>query len=118
MATKRLKKRRATNNSPCSQDAMRIKPHNVICSESGAAFSLRDNALPHSRPSRRAGDPESAPYLAHLRRVQTAEGYRWTLVNGEVTFENGQPTDATPGTLEKPTDTCDRGIGRIEAPIH
>ena len=33
------------------------------------------------------------------RRVQRAEGYRWTLVNGEVTFENGQETGATPGRL-------------------
>ena len=33
------------------------------------------------------------------RRVQKAEGYRWTIVNGEVTFEDGIPTGATPGKL-------------------
>ena len=33
------------------------------------------------------------------RRVQKAEGYRWILVNGEVTFEDGEATGATPGQL-------------------
>ena len=33
------------------------------------------------------------------RRVQKAEGYRCILVNGEVTFENGAATGATPGRL-------------------
>ena len=33
------------------------------------------------------------------RRVQRAEGYRWILVNGEVTFEDGLCTGATPGRL-------------------
>jgi N-acyl-D-aspartate/D-glutamate deacylase len=33
------------------------------------------------------------------RCVQRAEGYRWTLVNGEVTFEDGQCTGAKPGKL-------------------
>ena len=33
------------------------------------------------------------------RRIQKAEGYRFTLVNGEVTFENGKCTGATPGRL-------------------
>ena len=31
------------------------------------------------------------------RRVQYAEGYRWTVVNGEVTFEDGKETGALPG---------------------
>lgn len=31
------------------------------------------------------------------RRVQKAEGYQWTLVNGEVTFDGTQGTGATPG---------------------
>ncbi len=31
------------------------------------------------------------------RRVQYAEGYRWIMVNGEVTFEDGKCTNATPG---------------------
>ena len=33
------------------------------------------------------------------RRVQKAEGYRQILVNGVVTFEDGQCTQATPGKL-------------------
>src|SRR5882724_2753247 len=33
------------------------------------------------------------------RRVQKAEGYRWIMVNGEVIFEDGQCTGATPGKL-------------------
>ena len=33
------------------------------------------------------------------RRIQRAEGYRWILVNGEVTFEDGVCTQATPGKL-------------------
>lgn len=42
------------------------------------------------------------------RRVRWAEGYRWTIVNGEVTFENGVTTNATPGKLLR--------HGRGEAP--
>ena len=33
------------------------------------------------------------------RRVQRAEGYRWTIVNGEITFEDGKCTGATSGQL-------------------
>ena len=33
------------------------------------------------------------------RRVQYAEGYRWIMVNGEVTFRDGECTNATPGQL-------------------
>jgi N-acyl-D-aspartate/D-glutamate deacylase len=33
------------------------------------------------------------------RRVQRAEGYRWILINGEVTLTNGKCTEATPGKL-------------------
>ncbi len=33
------------------------------------------------------------------RRIQKAEGYEWILVNGEVTFEDGECTGATPGVL-------------------
>jgi N-acyl-D-aspartate/D-glutamate deacylase len=33
------------------------------------------------------------------RRVQHAEGYRWIMVNGEITFEDGKCTGATPGKL-------------------
>jgi N-acyl-D-aspartate/D-glutamate deacylase len=33
------------------------------------------------------------------RRVQKAEGYRWIMVNGQVTFEDGKCTGATSGKL-------------------
>jgi N-acyl-D-aspartate/D-glutamate deacylase len=33
------------------------------------------------------------------RRVQRAEGYRWIIVNGEITFADGECTGATPGVL-------------------
>ena len=33
------------------------------------------------------------------RRIQKAKGYNWVLVNGEVTFEDGEPTGAMPGRL-------------------
>ena len=33
------------------------------------------------------------------RRVQRAKGYRWTLVNGQITFEDGEPTGPLPGKL-------------------
>ncbi len=33
------------------------------------------------------------------RRVQKPEGYRWTLVNGQVTFEDGEATGAMSGRL-------------------
>ena len=33
------------------------------------------------------------------RLVQQVDGYRATIVAGEVTFEDGEPTGARPGTL-------------------
>jgi N-acyl-D-aspartate/D-glutamate deacylase len=33
------------------------------------------------------------------RLIQRADGYRYTIVSGEVTFENGEPTGAMPGHL-------------------
>ena len=33
------------------------------------------------------------------RRIQKAEGYRWVIDNGQVTFEDGEPTGAMPGKL-------------------
>jgi N-acyl-D-amino-acid deacylase len=33
------------------------------------------------------------------RRVQKAQGYRWIVVNGQVTFHDGECTGATPGKL-------------------
>jgi N-acyl-D-aspartate/D-glutamate deacylase len=31
------------------------------------------------------------------RRIQKSRGYNWILVNGEITFEDGEPTGALPG---------------------
>ena len=36
---------------------------------------------------------------AGRRFVQRAEGYQYTIVNGEVVFRNGQPTGAMPGKV-------------------
>ena len=33
------------------------------------------------------------------RRIQKADGYRWIMVNGDVTFQDGECTNATPGKL-------------------
>jgi N-acyl-D-aspartate/D-glutamate deacylase len=33
------------------------------------------------------------------RFVQRADGYKFTIVSGEVTFEDGQPTGAMPGKV-------------------
>jgi len=49
--------------------------------------------------------PETEFEIAHdfpageWRRIQRADGYRWILVNGEVTFEDAACTNATPGRL-------------------
>ena len=39
-----------------------------------------------------------------LRLVRESEGYRYTLVNGEVTFEEGECSGALPGRLLRSTD--------------
>jgi N-acyl-D-aspartate/D-glutamate deacylase len=46
-------------------------------------------------PSERVADWPGGAW--HLDRK--ARGWRWTLVNGEVTYDNGQCTGATPGSL-------------------
>ena len=33
------------------------------------------------------------------RRIQKSKGYNWIMVNGEITFEEGEPTGAMPGRL-------------------
>jgi N-acyl-D-aspartate/D-glutamate deacylase len=53
---------------------------------------------------RRAPDWTSAEVVhdqpaGEWRRIQKAEGYHWTLVNGETTFEADRGTGATPGRL-------------------
>jgi len=34
-----------------------------------------------------------------MRLVQHARGYRYTIKNGQITFHDGNPTDALPGRL-------------------
>ena len=45
------------------------------------------------------------------RRVQKAEGYRFILVNGEVTFEDGEATGATPGQLLRNREIAETTLG-------
>lgn len=49
----------------------------------------------------KATDPEIIHDLPgdEWRRVQKSEGYHWTIVNGEITFEDGVPTGAMPRLL-------------------
>ena len=49
----------------------------------------------HSTPSEVAHDFPGGEW----RRIQKAEGYRYIMVNGDVTFEDGTCTGATPGKL-------------------
>ena len=51
------------------------------------------------KPDRWQGEITHDFPAGEWRRVQQAEGYRWILVNGEVTFEDGKCTGATPGRL-------------------
>ena len=46
-------------------------------------------------PSEVAGDLPCGEW----RRIQKSKGYNWTLVNGEVTFADGEPTGDMPGRL-------------------
>ena len=54
-----------------------------------------------SWPSIRRGSARSQYDLpgGEWRRVQRAKGYQQIIVNGEVTFEDGECTGATPGAL-------------------
>ena len=40
--------------------------------------------------------PEDLPG-GEWRRIQKSKGYNWILVNGQITFEDGEPTGAWPG---------------------
>src|SRR5580698_3362268 len=43
------------------------------------------------------------------RFVQRADGYKFTIVSGEVTFEDGQPTGALPGQVVRGPQNASRG---------
>ena len=66
-------------------------------------------AIKHSRAiSRQKAETERLNDLpdGDWRRVQKAEGYRYTLVNGEITFEDSVCTGALPGKVLR---SCDIG---------
>ena len=82
-----------------------------LTSETASVFGLEDRGV--IEPGRRADlnviDLENLqlgrPWLAHdvppdgARLLQSAKGYRYTLVAGEVTFRDGEHTGALPGRL-------------------
>jgi N-acyl-D-amino-acid deacylase len=82
-----------------------------LTSETASVFGLEDRGV--IEPGRRADinviDLENLqlgrPWLAHdvpadgARLLQSAKGYRYTIVAGEVTFRDGEHTGALPGRL-------------------
>ena len=66
--------------------------------------------VPHWRELRIATEPDRHVLIAmHLpdgdwRRVQKAEGYRFVIVNGQITFEDNVCTHALPGKLLRSYD--------------
>ncbi len=50
-------------------------------------------------PDWRSGEIAHDQPAGEWRRVQKAEGYHWTLVGGEITFEGNRCTNETPGRL-------------------
>lgn len=67
----------------------------VLAENRPADIVIYDFAALRSTPSEIAHDFPGNEW----RRVQKAEGYRHIMVNGEVTFEDGVCTQATPGKL-------------------
>ena len=57
-------------------------------------YDLQNLKIAPERPSIVSDFP-----AGEWRRVQYAEGYRWIMVNGEVTLEEGMATCAPPGKL-------------------
>ena len=67
----------------------------VLAAGRPADIVIYDYARLRSTPAEIAHDFPGGEW----RRVQKAEGYRYILVNGEVTFRDGNCTGATPGKL-------------------
>jgi N-acyl-D-amino-acid deacylase len=65
-----------------------------------ADIIIYDQAKLSVKPSERLRDLPDGDW----RRVQKAEGYRYTLINGEVTFEDGVCTGALPGQVLRSSD--------------
>ena len=76
------------------------------------------NIVVYDLENLKATDPETVHDLAgdEWRRVQKADGYRWTIVNGEITFEGGTARLCDPRMLLvfgwSPLAACLMGIGR------
>ena len=67
----------------------------VIAEGRPADLVIYDFESLQSTPSEIAHDFPAGEW----RRIQKADGYRYIMVNGEVTFEDGECTGATPGRL-------------------
>ncbi len=67
----------------------------VIAEGRPADLVVYDFEALRSTPSEVAHDFPAGEW----RRVQKAEGYRYIVVNGEITFTDGECTGATPGKL-------------------
>ena len=70
-----------------------FKDRGAIREQAPADIVVYDLAELEIMPSEVAEDLPGGEW----RRIQKSKGYNWILVNGEITFEDGQPTGALPG---------------------
>src|SRR5499427_5479175 len=70
-----------------------FKDRGAIREQAPADIVIYDLAKLEVLPSEVAEDLPGGEW----RRIQKSKGYNWILVNGEITFENGEPTGALPG---------------------
>jgi N-acyl-D-aspartate/D-glutamate deacylase len=61
----------------------------------------------HELPAERAYDFPAGQW----RQIKKASGYRYTVVNGQVTFEDSEPTGAVPGELLRFGAAAENRIG-------
>ena len=70
-----------------------FKDRGAIREQAPADIVIYDLAKLEILPSEVAEDLPGGEW----RRIQKSKGYDWILVNGEITFEDGEPTGALPG---------------------
>jgi len=70
-----------------------FKDRGAILENAPADIVVYDLAKLEVLPSEVAEDLPGGEW----RRIQKSKGYNWILVNGEITFEDGEPTGAMPG---------------------
>jgi N-acyl-D-amino-acid deacylase len=70
-----------------------FKDRGAIREQAPADIVVYDLAKLEVLPSEVAEDLPGGEW----RRIQKSRGYNWILVNGEITFEDGEPTGALPG---------------------